>query len=138
MHPSMIVINPPLKHHIYIPIIPSLLRFLPDICAFHLFLKTRNLNNTSISWYDRGACGASCVLRAVVDQLTQPSDQAAVDAGGDGMAEARSTSSGSCFMLLMLPVPLRCEMRSGLLNPWLRVSSSDREGPAYSASRLLF
>jgi hypothetical protein len=38
-------------------------------------------------------------------------------AGGDGIANARSASSGSLFMLLTLPVPLRCESRSGLRNP---------------------
>jgi hypothetical protein len=46
-----------------------------------------------------------------------------VGQGGDGMAEARSASSGSLFMLFTLQVPLRCESLSGLLKPSLRVSS---------------
>jgi hypothetical protein len=72
------------------------------------------------------------------DDVTSDQGPVAVGHGGDGMAEARPASSGSLFMLFTLSVPLRCEILSGLLKPSLRVSSCDRDGPAYSSSRLLF
>ena len=50
----------------------------------------------------------------------------------------RSVSSGSRFMLLMLPVALRWDILSGLLTPWLRASCSDRDGPAAASSSRLW
>jgi len=92
-------------------------------------VPARCVSVSSISPVQYGRYDARQVV-SYACQLIELSDNqgaACVDAGGDGIADARSISSGSRFMLFTLPVPLRCD---GLLNPWLRMSDSCRDGPA--------
>jgi hypothetical protein len=96
----MTVINPPLIRHMHIPL--SNVRSVPArLYMFHLlgvFARVDPKNG-----HLRHAPSVQGIAR--------------VGQGGDGIADARSTSSGSRFMLLTLPVPLRCDTRSGLLKP---------------------
>lgn len=86
--------------------------------------------------------GPASQLPTSLSQRTNSSERSVqvVEGGGSFEACAGGSSSSSLFtlfMLLTLPVPLRCEDRSGLLPPGLRASGSARRPPA-SSSRLLF
>jgi hypothetical protein len=71
-------------------------------------------------------------------QLCIKADSTLGLSGHEGGVDVCSVSSGSCFMLLMLPVALLDDILLGLSMLWLRESCSDCDGPVASSSCLLW